>query len=50
MAPPLQKALLEHLAGAQDADGLDDPIIEEMARLGCRLLEAAASLTRVTAF
>jgi hypothetical protein len=36
---------IEHLAGSQDADGLDKQIVEEMARLGCRLLEAAASLT-----
>jgi hypothetical protein len=26
--------------------GLDDQLIEEIARLGCRLLEAAAELTR----
>jgi hypothetical protein len=36
---------VEHLARPADADGLGEQLIEEMARLGCRLLEAAASLT-----
>lgn len=35
---------IEVLARPKDADGLSEQIIEEMARLGCRLLEAAASL------
>jgi hypothetical protein len=37
---------VEHLARPQDTDGLGQQIIEEMARLGCQLLEAAASLTQ----
>jgi len=32
--------------GRGDVDGLDKQLIEEMARLGCLLLEAAASMTR----
>jgi hypothetical protein len=32
---------IEHLARPQDADGLGHQIVEEMARLGCRLLEAS---------
>jgi hypothetical protein len=35
---------VEHLSRAGDADGIGDQIIEEMARLGCRLLEAAGAL------
>jgi hypothetical protein len=37
---------IEHLARPQDTDGLGHQIVEEMARLGCRLIEAAASLTQ----
>jgi hypothetical protein len=37
---------IEHLARPQDSDGLGEQIVEEMARLGCRLLQAAASLTK----
>ena len=36
---------IEHLARPQDTDGLGEQVVEEMACLGCRLLEAAASLT-----
>jgi hypothetical protein len=36
------------LANARRAEGLLDPIIEEMARLGCRLLEAAGALAKST--
>ncbi len=36
---------VEHLAQPRDADSLRAQLVEEMARLGCRLLEAAASLT-----
>jgi hypothetical protein len=35
---------VECLAQSGDADGLSSQIIEEMARLGCRLLEAAGAL------
>jgi hypothetical protein len=35
---------VEYLARPGYADGLRDQVIEEMARLGCRLLEAARSL------
>jgi hypothetical protein len=34
-----------HLARPRDADGLRAQLVEEMARLGWRLLEEAASLT-----
>jgi hypothetical protein len=34
---------VEHLSRAADAEGVNSQIIEEMARLGCRLLEAAAA-------
>ncbi len=37
---------VDHFACAEDADGLSEQLVEEMARLGCRLLEAAASMTR----
>ena len=36
---------VEYLARSGDADGLSSQVIEEMARLGCRLLEAAGSST-----
>ena len=36
---------VEHLTRPRDADGVRAQLVEEMARLGCRLLEAAASLT-----
>jgi hypothetical protein len=32
---------VEHLTRLRDADGPGDQLIEEMTRLGCRLLEAA---------
>jgi hypothetical protein len=35
---------VEHLSRAGDGDGIGDQLIEEMARLGCRLIEAAGSL------
>jgi hypothetical protein len=35
---------VEHLSRAADADVLGAQLVEEVARLGCRLLEAAASL------
>jgi len=35
---------VEYLARSGDADGLSSQVIEEMARLGCRLLEAAGAL------
>jgi hypothetical protein len=34
----------EYLARPGEACELDEQLVEEMARLGCRLLEAAASL------
>lgn len=37
---------VEHLARPGDTDGLGNQVIEEMARLGCRLLEAAEALPR----
>jgi hypothetical protein len=37
---------VERLAHPADADALGEQLTEETARLGCRLLEAAASLTR----
>jgi hypothetical protein len=37
---------IEHLARPGDADELSWQLVEEMARLGCRLLEAAARMTR----
>ena len=37
---------VEHLSRAGEADGIGDQLIEEMARLGCRILEAAGSLAR----
>jgi hypothetical protein len=39
---------IEHLSRAGDADEIGDQLIEEMARLGCRLLEAAGSLAGAT--
>ena len=36
---------IDHLARPKDTQGLGEQVIEEMARLGCRLLEAAAWLT-----
>jgi hypothetical protein len=35
---------VEQLSRAADFDGLGGQLVEEMARLGCRLLEAAAAL------
>jgi hypothetical protein len=35
---------VEYLARPGDTDGLSKQVIEEMARLGCRLLEAAGAL------
>jgi hypothetical protein len=35
----------EHVVRPRESDGLSDQLIEEMARLGCQLLEAAAWLT-----
>ncbi len=35
---------VECLSRAGEADGLGDQLIEEMARLGCRLLETAGTL------
>jgi hypothetical protein len=37
---------IEQLARPGDADGVSWQLVEEMARLGCRLLEAAAWMTR----
>jgi hypothetical protein len=37
---------VEHFAEPQNADGFSEQVLEEMARLGCRLLEAAAAMTR----
>ena len=39
---------IEHLVRPGEADALRWQIIEEMARLGCRLLEAAAWMKRST--
>jgi hypothetical protein len=39
---------VDHLSRAADAEGLGDQLVEEIARLGCRLLETAASLTGTT--
>jgi hypothetical protein len=38
---------VEQLARARDAESLRTQLVEEMARLGCRLLEAAAAFTEV---
>jgi hypothetical protein len=38
---------VEHLARPQDTDGLSGQLVEEMARLGCLLLETAGALTTV---
>ncbi len=38
---------VDDLARPGDADGLSEQLIEEAARLGCRLLEAAAAMTRM---
>jgi hypothetical protein len=35
---------IEHLARPGDTKGLGEQVVEEMARLGCRLFEAAAAL------
>jgi hypothetical protein len=43
------RALADHvecLARAGDADGIGDQLIEELAQLGCRLLETAGTLAR----
>ena len=39
---------VEQLSRAADVDGLGDQMVEEMARLGCRLLDAAAALAGVS--
>jgi hypothetical protein len=36
---------IDDVARPRDADGLSSQLIEEMTRLGCRLIEAAASMT-----
>jgi hypothetical protein len=36
---------VEYLARSGDVDGLGHQVIEEMARLGCRLLEVAGTVT-----
>ena len=43
----LQEAWLR-LSRAEDVDGLGAQMVEEMARLGCRLLDAAAALAGVS--
>lgn len=40
---------IDHFARPGEADALSSQLVEEMARLGCRLLEAAASVTRAPA-
>jgi hypothetical protein len=40
---------IELLVRPRHVDGLNEQLIEEMARLGCRLLETAAELTKVSA-
>jgi hypothetical protein len=35
---------VEHLSRVEGADGVGDQLIEEMARLGCRLIEAAGTM------
>jgi hypothetical protein len=40
---------VERFARVEDMDGLGDQLAEEIARLGCRLLDAAASMTMVSA-
>jgi hypothetical protein len=37
---------IDHFAEPGNADGLREQVLEEMTRLGCRLLEAAAAMTR----
>lgn len=37
---------VEHLSRAGDADGIGDQLVEELAQLGCRLLETAAALAQ----
>jgi hypothetical protein len=37
---------VEYLSRAGDADGIGDQLVEEMAQLACRLLEAAGTLAR----
>jgi hypothetical protein len=39
---------VEQLSRAADVDGLGAQMVEEMARLGCRLLDAAAALAGVS--
>ncbi len=39
----------ERLARSVDFSGLEAQLVEEMAHLGCRLLEAAGSLSRLSA-
>jgi hypothetical protein len=38
---------VEHLARPENTDGLSEQLVEEMARLGCMLLETAGALTTV---
>ena len=38
---------VEFLARSAISGGLDEQLVEEMTRLGCRLLESAASLSKV---
>jgi len=40
---------IEHFARPDNTHGVSEQLIEEMARLGCGLLEAAASMTRALA-
>jgi hypothetical protein len=37
---------IDQLARPGDTEGLHGQLVEEMARLGCRLFEAAAALTK----
>jgi hypothetical protein len=39
---------VEEISRAADADGLGTQFVEEMTRLGCRLLDAAAALTEAS--
>jgi hypothetical protein len=36
---------IEHFARPENVDGVSEQLIEEVARLGCRLFEAAAAMT-----
>jgi hypothetical protein len=37
---------IDHFAEPGNADGFSEQVLEEMTRLGCRLLETAAAMTR----